>query len=75
MISLIRRGQEGVYGIALIYPTLSLSLSQSYVKMLKSSSVFETEHNTQPLQYLICATRCSVITDRGLHIPKFNQEQ
>lgn len=42
--------------------------------MLKSSSVFEMEHDTQPLQFLICATRCSVLTDRGLHIPKFNQE-
>lgn len=53
---------------------LSNSLSE-LCKNVKSSSVFEIEHNTQPLQYLICATRCSVITDRGLHIPKFNQEQ
>lgn len=32
------------------------------------------EQDTQPLQFLICATKCSIITDRGLHIPKLNQE-
>lgn len=52
----------------------SIQLSQNYVKMLKSSSVFETEHDTQPLVFKSVLQGAPILTDRGLHIPKFKQE-
>lgn len=54
----------------------SIRLSQSYVKMLKSSSVFETEHNTQPLQFLnLCYKVLHINRQEDYIFPSLNRNR